>query len=182
MIGSLPFAIIVARLFKLPDPRSYGSGNTGATNVARSGNKTAAILTLFADAAKSAIPVAIAIALKESSVIVATVGVMAVCGHVFSIFLRFKGGRGVATAIGVFAVWDIFSVLIFLAIWGLTFAISRLSSLASILSHLGIIAALAYWTNSNYVIGGSIIACIVLYRHKENIRRILSGEELKFKK
>lgn len=182
MLGCLPFSIFIARLFKLPDPRSYGSGNTGATNVARSGNKTAAILTLFADAAKGIGAVVIALAFKAPIAIVTAAGVLAVLGHVFSIFLQFRGGRGVATAIGVIAVWDILSLLVFAIAWGLSFALTRMSSIASIVAITITVASFYFLGYPHFLVGSACIAVLIIYRHKTNIKRIIAGEELRFKK
>src|SRR5512146_2032679 len=117
LIGSLPFAVIVSRAFGLADPRSFGSGNPGATNVLRSGNKLAALLTLFGDGAKGWLAVWAARGLGVDAVDVAWVALAVFCGHVFSMFLRFKGGKGVATAAGVMLGLDPWLGLAALATW-----------------------------------------------------------------
>lgn len=186
-LGSIPFAVVVSRLMGLQDPRSFGSGNPGATNVLRTGNKKAAVLTLLGDAAKGW--AAVALAAYASQTLGLPIGVVAACavaaflGHVYSFFLKFKGGKGVATALGVLLAlepWLAFSVA---SAWLLIAYAGRYSSLASITA-----ATLA---PVFYVLGGNVIwrmhasialailliAVVVLYRHKQNIARLLQGKE-----
>src|SRR5690606_16837878 len=106
LVGSIPFAVLVSRAMGLPDPRSFGSGNPGATNVLRSGSKAAAILTLAGDALKGWLPVWVAVRLGMDDTVVAVVALAAFLGHVFSVWLRFKGGKGVATAAGAILALD----------------------------------------------------------------------------
>ena len=128
LLGSIPFALVSSRLFGLQDPRSYGSGNPGATNVLRSGNKAAAAVTLIGDCVKGWVAVSIALKLGFTAPEAALAGFAAFLGHVFTVFLRFNGGKGVATALGVLAGIDWRIALACLAAWLLIAAASRYSS------------------------------------------------------
>ena len=134
LLGSISFAVITSKLFGLADPRTYGSGNPGATNVLRSGKKAAAALTLFGDAAKGWLAVFLAIQFALSDVQVALVALAVFLGHLFPVFLRFKGGKGVATALGVLLALDVWLGLGGLATWLLTAAAFRLSSLSALVA------------------------------------------------
>jgi glycerol-3-phosphate acyltransferase PlsY len=177
-IGSIPFAIISSRVFRLSDPRSYGSGNPGATNVLRSGNKAAAALTLAGDCLKGWLVVWVAGVLGFDPLIAALAGLAAFIGHVFSVFLRFRGGKGVATALGVTAGLDFRIALASLGAWLLTLLITRYSSAAAL------VAALVAPIVTGFVSGSIAITLIVLvisatliWRHATNIRRLLDGTE-----
>jgi glycerol-3-phosphate acyltransferase PlsY len=177
-IGSVPFAIIVSKAFGLADPRTVGSGNPGATNVLRSGNKKAAILTLLGDALKGLLAMLIAEKLGADMLGVTLAGFGAFFGHVFSIFLRFKGGKGVATAAGVFFGFSWQLGLIVLAVWLATALISRYSSLGAIIASLS--APFAAWWLLPYpeqALAVTLIAVIVIRRHRENIQRLINGTE-----
>ncbi|MCL2162111.1 MAG: glycerol-3-phosphate 1-O-acyltransferase PlsY [Betaproteobacteria bacterium] len=183
LVGSIPFAIISSRVFGLSDPRSYGSGNPGATNVLRSGNKAAAVLTLVGDCLKGWLAVWIAGKLGFDAVAVALAGLAAFIGHVFSVFLRFKGGKGVATALGVIAGLDLRIALISLGAWLLVALVTRYSSAAAIM------AALVAPIVAGFVSGSVAVTLIVLtlsviliWRHAANIRRLLAGTEKKIGK
>ena len=132
LIGSLSFAVIVSRLFGLADPRSYGSGNPGATNVLRSGNKAAAILTLVFDALKAYIPVVVAQSLGCDAWTVTAVGLGAFLGHLWPVFFKFEGGKGVATAAGALLAFDPAMGGLTLLIWLVVAALFRYSSLAAL--------------------------------------------------
>jgi acyl phosphate:glycerol-3-phosphate acyltransferase len=177
-IGSVPFAIIVSKAFGLADPRTVGSGNPGATNVLRSGNKKAAVLTLLGDALKGFLAMLIAEKLGADMLGVTLAGFGAFFGHVFSIFLRFKGGKGVATAAGVFFGFSWQLGLIVLAAWLATALISRYSSLGAIVASLSAPFA-AWWLlpHPEQVIAVTLIAVIVIRRHRENIQRLINGTE-----
>ncbi|MDR0564079.1 MAG: glycerol-3-phosphate 1-O-acyltransferase PlsY [Azoarcus sp.] len=178
LVGSIPFAIISSRLFGLRDPRSYGSGNPGATNVLRSGNKAAAALTLAGDCLKGWLAVWAAGALGMSPEMAAFAGMAAFIGHVFSVFLRFNGGKGVATALGVMLGLNAFIALTCLGIWLLVAAVSRYSSAAALMA--AIAAPIATWLfTANAAITLSVIAigAILIWRHAANIRRLLNGSE-----
>lgn len=185
LIGSVSFAVVVSRLMRLPDPRTYGSNNPGATNVLRSGNKKAAILTLLGDAAKGWAAVMLAeyfapqFGLGEP--VIAAVALAALVGHMYPVFHAFKGGKGVATAIGIlFAVQTGLAVGVLL-IWLPVFYFSRMVSLASVCA-----AAVAPLLGVNYFGFGwmalalSIMALLIIYRHRENIAKLLAGAESRF--
>jgi len=178
LLGSIPFAIISSRVFGLSDPRSYGSGNPGATNVLRSGNKAAAALTLAGDCLKGWLAVWLAIALGFDATAVALAGLAAFLGHVFSVFLRFKGGKGVATALGVIAGINFYIALASLAAWLLVVLISRYSSAAALAAAL-VAPIVTGFVTSNMVTTSIvlIIAMILIWRHAANIRRLLAGTE-----
>ena len=183
LIGSVPFAVVISKLFGLADPRSYGSGNPGATNVLRSGNKAAALLTLLGDAAKGWFAVWLAARWVHEPIPLACVTIAVFLGHLFPIFLGFKGGKGVATAFGVLlAVQPIVALLTTIA-WLGTAVIFRFSSLAAIVS--AVLAPLIYVVAGQYVwqanlpmsLAISAIGLLLLYRHRANITRLLQGTE-----
>ncbi len=178
LVGSIPFAVIVSRAMGLPDPRSFGSGNPGATNVLRSGSKAAAAITLAGDAAKGWVPVWAAVRLELAVEVVAVVALAAFLGHVFSVWLRFKGGKGVATAAGVMLALDWRVGLGALLVWLTIVVVSRYSSLGSIVASLFAPAAV-YWTGGAGPIFYAMAAmCAVLvWRHEANIRKLVRGEE-----
>jgi glycerol-3-phosphate acyltransferase PlsY len=178
LAGSIPFAVVVSRLMALPDPRTYGSGNIGATNVLRSGSRVAALLTLFGDAAKGWAAVLVAIALALPVELVALVGFAAFLGHVFPVWLRFKGGKGVATAAGVLMAFDWRLGLAAIVAWLAVALATRYSSLGSVVA--GLFAPLAAW----HILGagpmlGAVVAMSVLLiaRHHANIVKLVKGEE-----
>jgi acyl phosphate:glycerol-3-phosphate acyltransferase len=178
LVGSIPFAVIVSRAMGLPDPRSFGSGNPGATNVLRSGSKVAAGITLAGDAVKGWLPVWVAVRLELAAEVVAVVAVAAFLGHVFSVWLRFKGGKGVATAAGVMVALDWRLGLGALLVWLTVVVVSRYSSLGSIVSSLFAPAAV-YWTRGVGPLFYAMLAmcAILVWRHEANIRKLLRGEE-----
>jgi acyl phosphate:glycerol-3-phosphate acyltransferase len=182
-LGSVPFAIIVSKAFGLADPRTVGSGNPGATNVLRSGNKKAAILTLVGDALKGFVAMLIAEKLGADMLGITLAGFGAFFGHVFSVFLRFRGGKGVATAAGVFFGFSWQLGLIVLAVWLATALISRYSSLGAIVASLAAPCA-AWWLlpHPEQALAVTLIAVIVIRRHRENIQRLINGTEGKMGK
>jgi len=176
--GSIPFAVIVSRILALPDPRTYGSKNIGATNVLRSGSRLAALLTLVGDAGKGWAAVTVARLLGAEDEILAMVGLAAFLGHVFPVWLRFRGGKGVATAAGVLIAFDWRMGLAVLVAWLAVAAATRYSSLGSIVAAL--LAPVATW----YFLGfGPFFAAVVvmgvvlIVRHKANIAKLARGEE-----
>lgn len=183
LFGSISSAILVSKLFRLDDPRNVGSGNPGATNVLRSGNKFAAGLTLLGDVLKGVIPVLLAQHYSGSIVIIALVSIAAFMGHLFPIFFGFKGGKGVATAIGVFVAlsWKLFAV--FVGVWLLTAAITRYSSLAGLMAAAATGLASFAIFNQSYqlqLIGAVFwIVAFLFQRHRANIERLRSGQEPK---
>lgn len=187
LIGSLSFAVIVSRALKLPDPHSYGSGNPGATNVLRSGSKKAALLTLLGDTAKGVVAVLLAKTLAAQFGIttpgIALVAIVVFLGHLFPVFFGFKGGKGVATAAGVLWALDWRVGLGLTLIWAVTFAASRVSSLAALIgSAMAPVLAWAFLGPGPAFYAALIMAVLLIWRHKENIVRLASGKEGSFKK
>lgn len=183
LVGSIPFAVVFSRLFGLQDPRTYGSGNPGATNVLRSGNKAAAALTLIGDAAKGWLAVWLAMRLEASALLTAGVAIAVFLGHLYPVFLKFKGGKGVATAFGVMIAIQPIMALATMATWIIMAIFFRFSSLAALTC--AVFAPFYYFFGgtlmwqSHLPIGVAliIIALFLLYRHKANIQRLIQGTE-----
>ena len=184
LVGSVSSGIIVSQIFNLPDPRTIGSKNPGATNVMRSGNKKAAIFTLLGDLLKAILVLAIAEYLGFNDLIIVCVALAVLIGHIYPIFYKFQGGKGVATAIGILIALNFKLALIVASIWLLVFGIWRYSSLAAIVAAISapIIAIFILRDQSLYCIAFTIITIIILFKHQANIKKLLSGTELKFKK
>ncbi len=182
LIGSVSFAVLMSKAFGLPDPRSYGSGNPGATNVLRSGRKAAAVLTLLGDAAKGwlAVFLAMQFAPHDDSYpgTVAAAALAVFLGHVFPVFLRFQGGKGVATALGVLLALSVWLGVGALATWLLMALLFRISSLAALTAAVSAPAyALALGLPKEWVLASGIMSLLLLWRHKKNIRNLLAGTE-----
>lgn len=182
LIGSVSFAVVVSWCFGLPDPHSYGSGNPGATNVLRTGKKAAAILTLLGDAAKGALAYWLAWHFApDFGLGAATLGAVALAaflGHLFPVYFRFKGGKGVATAFGILLAMDWRLGLVTLLIWILTAIVTRYSSLAAVLAALAAVAAAAYFLGWGPLSGAvSAMTALLIWRHRGNIQRLLAGTE-----
>jgi len=183
LIGSVPFAVVISRLYGLKDPRSYGSGNPGATNVLRSGRKSAALLTLLGDGAKGWLAVWLAQSAGFSSGVIAVVAVAVFIGHLHPIFLGFKGGKGVATALGVLLGLSGALGLATMLTWAAVAFFFRMSSLAAIASAVFapfyyLILSGVLWPLDKYLmLALVIISALLIYRHKANITRILKGTE-----
>ena len=189
LIGSLSFAVVVSRFMGLADPRTYGSKNPGATNVLRSGNKAAAVVTLLLDALKGWLPVVLVQVYGEryglGAGTVALAGFAAFLGHLFPVFFRFQGGKGVATAAGVILAFNPWLGLASLATWVIIAFFFRFSSLASIVT--------AVFAPAYYLLGGGVaweapglmvlalaaMAVLLVWRHAENINRLIAGTESK---
>lgn len=186
VIGSISFAVLVSRAFGLPDPRSYGSGNPGATNVMRSGKKAAAILTLLGDGAKGWFAVFLAQQLAPvwgaGDMGVAAAALAVFIGHIFPVFFGFKGGKGVATAAGILLALNLWLGLAVVATWLLTFALSRYSSLSALLAAGLAPLYAAIFLAPLYVGMLVVLAGLLIWRHRANIRKLLQGEERSFKK
>ena len=183
LLGSVPTGLLLAKLFSKVDPRKVGSKNIGATNIFRTAGKGLGILTLVGDVLKGMIPIGIAIQLNVSDLWLAGVGLSTFLGHVFPIFLGFRGGKGVATALGVYLVVSPIAVFIeFLLFAGLVWK-WRYISLGSITCALTIPIFIAFFRSDSqaYFILSVIIAALILYRHRENIVRLLQGTENKWK-
>ena len=187
LLGSLSFAVIISRIMGLSDPRTYGSKNPGATNVLRSGNRAAAALTLLLDAAKGWLAVMLAdwlgrpYGLQEGSM--ALTGLAAFVGHVYPIFFRFAGGKGVATALGVLLGISPLLGLATAATWLLVAWLFRYSSLAALIAALMAPAyyvlgeGMAWYLNARVMLALSAMSVLLLYRHAENIGRLARGTE-----
>ncbi len=187
LLGSLSFAVIISRIMGLSDPRTYGSKNPGATNVLRSGNRAAAALTLLLDAAKGWLAVMLAdwlgrpYGLQEGSM--ALTGLAAFVGHVYPVFFRFVGGKGVATALGVLLGISPLLGLATAATWLLMAWLFRYSSLAALIAALMAPAyyvlgeGLAWYLNARVMLALSAMSVLLLYRHAENIGRLARGTE-----
>lgn len=184
LIGSIAFGIIVSKLYRLPDPRTVGSGNIGATNVARSGKKSAAILTLLGDAFKGWLPVWLALQAGMLMDVVALVGLAVFLGHLFPIYHRFKGGKGVATALGVMIAFSGWLALSVVAVWLVVFLISRISSLSALVA--AVLSPVIAWQFLSpypvYVAVVVVMAALLIIRHQSNIEKILAGTETRFGK
>ena len=184
LLGSLSFAVIVSKAMGMADPRSYGSGNPGATNVLRSGKKKAAVLTLLGDALKGLVAVLLAKYFLDAGSIseatVAWVALAVLIGHMWPVFFGFKGGKGVATAVGVlFALsWPV--ALICTLVWLVMAFGLKISSLAALTATvLSPVLAWVFIDETSWCWAVLIIAILVLYRHKSNIQNLLSGKETK---
>ena len=184
-MGSLSFAVIVSRMMGLQDPRTYGSQNPGATNVLRSGSKAAAVLTLLLDAVKGWVPVFVVQRLPGmgTDALIAACALAAFAGHVWPVFFRFKGGKGVATAAGVLFGVDFWLGLATMATWLIVAYFSRFSSLAAVAA--AVFAPAFYLLGAKVVWSGAPIialaigamSAVLLYRHKDNIARLIAGKE-----
>jgi len=182
LIGSISFAVVVSWIFGLPDPHNYGSGNPGATNVLRTGKKAAAVLTLIGDAAKGAVALWVAqqfaprFGVGEPAL--AAVALAAFLGHLFPLYFRFRGGKGVATAAGILLAMDWHIALALLVVWVLVAVVSRYSSLAAIVAAaLSPLAAFHFlgWGPMTWAV--LMIAVLLVWRHRGNIERLLAGNE-----
>lgn len=180
LLGSVSSAVVIARMMGLQDPRDVGSGNPGATNILRYGGKAAAILTLAGDILKGVIPVLVARALTTDAVIITLTGFAAFLGHLFPVFFGFRGGKGVATALGVWLALNPWVGLLLLATWVLMAILFRYSSLSALTAS---VAAPLYvaWLSPDmpYLITMVVMSAILIFRHRANIRNLLAGTETK---
>lgn len=178
LLGSVSFAIVVSRVLALPDPRSYGSGNAGATNVLRSGSKAAAVLTLLGDAGKGTLAVWLASQWSPEPAILAAAALAAFLGHVYPIFHRFQGGKGAATAAGVLLGLDWRLGAGTLATWLIILAFLRYSSLASLVAAaFAALAAFVLLGMDARLLAVLAMAVLLVWRHRANIARLLAGTE-----
>ncbi len=178
LLGSLSAAIIVCRLMGLPDPRSQGSKNPGATNVLRYGGKKAAAITLLGDALKGFIPVTIALQILQEPNQLAMVAIAAFLGHLYPIFFGFKGGKGVATAFGVFVGLSWIVGLALLATWATMAFAFKISSLSAIIA--AVLSPIFFWLiegHPGWIIMSIVVSLILLWRHRSNIKNLISGDE-----
>jgi len=181
LLGSIPFGIVMARLFGLGDLRQIGSGNIGATNVLRTGNKLAAFLTLLGDSGKGALAVVLArLLVGEQAAGIA--GLCAMLGHLYPIYLRFKGGKGVATFLGTLLALSLTVGLLACATWLLVAVVTRYSSLSALVAAL----MAPIYTAAFYHLHGAILVLVltalIFYKHRDNIARLKAGTETKIGK
>lgn len=178
LFGSISSAIIVCRLMGLPDPRTQGSGNPGATNVLRVGGKKAATITLAGDILKGAIPVALAQALQMNMLVISSVGLAAFLGHLYPLFFSFRGGKGVATAIGVLVVASWKVGLAIVLTWLIVAKVFRISSLSALTAFL--LAPVFAWQlepEPVFVNTVLMISVLLFWRHRSNIKKLIHGTE-----
>ena len=175
LLGSIPFAYVVTRAFGLGDIRQVGSGNVGTTNVLRTGNKLATVLTLIGDVGKGVVAVLIAKQFGEAPAMAAALG--AFTGHIFPVWLNFKGGKGIATCLGILAAltWPV--ALLALGTWIAALAIGRISSLAALVTAVATPVYMLFWGPWFYTSGAAILAALIFVTHRENIARLMKGEE-----
>jgi acyl phosphate:glycerol-3-phosphate acyltransferase len=176
--GSIPFGLLLARAAGLGDIRNIGSGNIGATNVLRTGNKSIAALTLVCDVLKGFVPVVLGTYLAGLWG-GQLAGFAAIAGHIFPVWLGFKGGKGVATAVGILFGWSWPVAIVGLCVWVLVFAARRISSLSALSAALIAVPAAYYFNGLNSFIAVAILAVVIWITHRANIRRLLSGTEPK---
>lgn len=183
LLGSVSFGIVVSRAMGLPDPSTYGSGNPGATNVLRTGKKSAALLTLMGDAAKGWLAVWLALHFGLSPLWVAVVGAAVFLGHLYPVYYQFKGGKGVATALGVLLALSPWLGLAVMLVWVLVFAVWRYSSLAALVA-AALAPLYAFWQFGAEPRAWLVVlmAALLIWRHKSNIKKLLAGEESGFGK
>lgn len=182
LIGSVSFAVLSSRVFGLPDPRTYGSGNPGATNVLRTGKKAAAAFTLLGDGLKGTLAVLLAQHYSRDPAVIAAASLAVFLGHLFPVFLKFRGGKGVATALGISFALSFWLGAAVAGTWLAVFAISRISSLSALA------AAFLAPLYSFFLLGRNILTlsvfamCLLLiWRHKSNIEKLISGREGSFR-
>ena len=182
LIGSIAFAVLVSRAFGLPDPRTYGSHNPGATNVLRTGRKPAALLTLLGDGGKGWLATVMAGRLAEPAALeltVAAAAVAVVIGHMYPLFFRFAGGKGVSTALGVLIALNPYLAAGAAATWLIMAVFFRISSLSALVAALfaPFFALLLYNAAHPYFVGVAIISTLLVWRHRTNIRNLFAGTE-----
>ena len=178
-LGSIPFGLIYAKLAGLGDVRNIGSGNIGATNVLRTGNKKVAALTLLCDIAKGSLAVFITLNFFPKLILLSSVVVY--LGHIFPVWLKFKGGKGVATFIGAIAILNYVLCLIFLISWAIVAKIFKISSLSAIVAFLITFVATVFLYENDLILVISFFTVFSIFTHRENIKKIISGEESKIK-
>jgi len=182
LIGSISFAVVVSRALGLPDPRSYGSHNPGATNVLRTGRKPAAALTLLGDSAKGWVAVVMAARYADADAVQLTMSAAAfavVLGHVFPVFFRFQGGKGVSTALGVLVGLDVYVAVGTAATWIIMAVFFRISSLAALVAAVfaPFFTLILYSAAHPFFLGVCAVSALLVWRHKSNIRNLIAGTE-----
>lgn len=179
LIGSLSFAMIVAKLMRFPDPRTIGSGNPGATNMLRVAGKQAALYVLLGDSIKGSTAVFIARFLGVHGVSLAFVALVVIIGHVFPLYFKFKGGKGIATILGAFLGLSFWIDLFLIATWLIIAYLFRYSSVAALVSATAAPIYVIIGTHSDYFLPASLITILVIWKHRENIQRLRKGNERK---
>jgi acyl phosphate:glycerol-3-phosphate acyltransferase len=178
LLGSIPFGFVLTKIFLKKDIRDIGSGNIGATNALRTGNKSIAYATLILDITKAVLPVIYLKVNYPDYIFIASLSVF--LGHVFPIWLKFKGGKGVATYIGILFSINLTYGFVFIVSWLITFLISKYSSLSSILASLAVPMYLIIFEDNNFIFF-SIMFVLIFYTHRENVKRLKNKEESKTK-
>ena len=183
LIGSLSFGIIISKSLKLSDPRTIGSKNPGATNVMRTGSKLAAILTLFGDVLKATFVVTVAMLFNLNDLELMQVTLAVLIGHTYPIYYNFKGGKGVATALGILLASNWILAISVLFIWLVIFSIWRYSSLAAITASLSLPIISYFIDDTSYILLTNIlITALIIFNHHSNIKNLIKGIEPSFKK
>ena len=178
ILGSIPSGIIFAKIFKLKDLRTIGSGNTGTTNVLRTGNYTAAALTLILDFGKACLAIYLSQIVNEKLILISSLAIL--IGHIFPLWLKFKGGKGFACYLGIIFMINLYLFIFISLIWLITFFAKRVSSLSALLSCLsGVLISIIYF-NSNIVLV-VLLTILIFVTHLENIKRLINGTETKIK-
>ena len=178
ILGSIPSGIIFAKIFKLKDLRTIGSGNTGTTNVLRTGNYTAAALTLILDFGKACLAIYLSQIVNEKLILISSLAIL--IGHIFPLWLEFKGGKGFACYLGIIFMINLYLFIFISLTWLITFFAKRISSLSALLSCLsGILISIIYF-NSNIVLV-FLLTILIFVTHLENIKRLINGTETKIK-
>ena len=180
LLGSIPFGILVSKVFGLGNLRDIGSGNIGATNVLRTGNKLAALITLILDGLKGVLVVVVARFISEDAAITASIFV--IIGHIYPVWLRFSGGKGVATFIGAILALSFVTGLLVCCIWIIIALIFRYSSLSAIVSSASAPIGIFLFYDNEALVVTLFITVLIWYRHKDNIRRLIDGSEAKIGK
>ena len=179
LFGSLSGAVIICKLFGLPDPRTAGSNNPGATNVLRIGGKLPAFLTLLFDIAKGFVPVLAVKFFTDNPWVISAVLLAAILGHLYPVFFRFKGGKGVATLIGGLLALSPTLGAIFIFVWLGIFILTRLSSLSALTA----VVTMPFWAygfmDKRYVVVLALLAVVIVWKHQQNIKNLLAGTEKK---
>ncbi len=178
LLGSVSSAVLICRLYGFPDPRESGSGNPGATNVLRMGGKSAAIFVLICDVLKGMLPVWGAYFIGLNPLHLGFIGIAACLGHIYPIFFHFKGGKGVATALGALAPIGASLAGLLIVTWLVVVAASGYSSLGSVIAAL-VAPLFTWWFKPEYTMAVSMLSCLILWRHSDNIARLIKGEESK---
>ena len=178
ILGSIPSGIIFAKIFRLKDLRTIGSGNTGTTNVLRTGNYTAAALTLVLDFAKACLAIYLSQIVNEKLILISSLAIL--IGHIFPLWLKFKGGKGFACYLGIMLMINFYLFIFISLIWLITFFTKRVSSLSALLSCLSCVLISIIYFNSNILLV-VLLTLLIFVTHLENIKRLINGTETKIK-